>query len=356
MSSDSIPPNPIALRRAALHWTQGDLARHAGIPRTTVSAIEGSRLTPSVTAAIALARALGCSVEELFASPNPNPPATDPTSPWAWRPHREPARYWEADLHGRRLLVPVESTLFNPAPHDGVWQDGIGHDARFGMAGSTLVLAGCDPAAGILASEYARSSGMRLVVVPRSGGEAIRMLREGLVHVAAIHRSTVDQPRRNAETVRMELGDGFQLLRAVDWEEGLALAPDSRARSAQSAVRSVRRWALRDAGSAARECLDELIGNDTARGRTVDGHVAVAEAVHAGWAEAGICVRLPAEEAGLHFLPVRTESLDFCFRSADQQDPRLLALIRLLRDRAYRRLLSELPGYNARHTGELQNA
>ena len=356
MSSNALPLHPVARRRTALGWTQGDLARHAGIPRTTVSAIEGSRLTPSVTAALALARALDASVEEIFAAPHPNPPAADPTSPWAWKPRREPARYWEADLRGRRLLFPVESTLLNPAAHDGLWEDGIGHDSQTGLAGSTLVLAGCDPAAGVLASEYARSSGLRLIVVPRSGAEAIQLLRDGLIHVAAIHRSTTDQPQRNAETVRAELGDGYQLLRAVDWEEGLALAPDSRARSATAAVRGVRRWALRTSGSAARECLDELLGRDTAKGRTVDGHSAVAEAVHAGWAEAGICVRLSAEEAGLHFLPIRTESLDFCFRSNDQQDPRILALIRLLRDRSYRRLVSELPGYDARNTGELFSA
>ena len=32
---------------------------------------------------------------------------------------------------------------------------------------------------------------------------------------------------------------------------------------------------------------------------------------------------------------------------------RMQALVRLLRSRAYRRLLSELPGYDARQTGEL---
>ena len=83
------------------------------------------------------------------------------------------------------------------------------------------------------------------------------------------------------------------------------------------------------------------------------GHSAVAEAVHAGWAEAGICVKLCADEAGLNFLPVRTETLDFCFPAGMQHDPRIQALIRLLRTRSYRRLVSELPGYDGRHTGEM---
>jgi len=64
-------------------------------------------------------------------------------------------------------------------------------------------------------------------------------------------------------------------------------------------------------------------------------------------------VRLSAEEAGLNFLPLRTETLDLCFPAADQHDPRIQALVRLLRGRACRRLISELPGYEARGTGEL---
>ena len=79
----------------------------------------------------------------------------------------------------------------------------------------------------------------------------------------------------------------------------------------------------------------------------------MAEAIHAGWADAGICVRLSAEEAGLNLLPVRTEALDICFPAAMEPDPRIQALIRLLRSRAYRRLVSELPGYDGRHTGEM---
>jgi molybdate-binding protein len=64
-------------------------------------------------------------------------------------------------------------------------------------------------------------------------------------------------------------------------------------------------------------------------------------------------VRFAAEDSNLRFIPIRRESLDFCFPTAAQQDARIKALIRLLRTRGYRRLVSELPGYDARHTGEL---
>ncbi len=69
-------------------------------------------------------------------------------------------------------------------------------------------------------------------------------------------------------------------------------------------------------------------------------------------AEAGVC---SVEDAGLRFLPLRTESLDLCFSQAIEHDPRVQVLIRLLRSRACRRLLGELPGYDARHTGKLRS-
>ena len=62
-------------------------------------------------------------------------------------------------------------------------------------------------------------------------------------------------------------------------------------------------------------------------------------------------MRIAAEEAGLNFLPVRTESPDFCVPDFRVRDPRVQALVRLLKSKSYRRLISELPGYDARHTG-----
>jgi molybdate-binding protein len=224
------------------------------------------------------------------------------------------------------------------------------------MAEKTLVLACCDPAAGLLASAYARESGFRLLVMERGGGAALELLKLGLVHLAGLHRSTPDRPERNAETVRERLGDGYRLIRAASWQEGLALPVGDRSHTPSSIARQPRRWALREKGSAARECLDELLAGQPASGKPVHGHSAVAEAVRAGWANAGVCVQLTAEDAGLHFIPVRTEILDICYSDLLAHDPRMLALIRLLRSRSHRRLISELPGYDASETGEITRA
>jgi len=342
--------HPVFTRRMAREWSQAELARRADISRAAVSAIESERLTPSVAAALALAAALECSVEELFGRPNAREPRPQA---WAWAPSTEPCRYWEAEVNHRRLLYPVERISLHPAPHDGVWAGGVCHDSGDTAAEATLTLASCDPAAGLLAAEYARASGYRLLVLPRGGEAALNLMKRRLVHVAGLHRSTTEQPDRNAETVRATLGDGYRLLRAAQWEEGVALPAEDQSRSAEVLARCSRRWASREPGSAARECLDELLGGRRFFGRQVNGHAAVAEAVHAGWAQAGICVKLCAAEAGLNFLPMRTESLDLCYPAGNQHEPRIQALIRLLRSRRYRRLVSELPGYSAHQTGDL---
>ena len=350
MSTSRTAVNPVLARRQAREWSQAELAKRAGISRAAVSAIEGERLAPSVATALALAEVFECSVEELFGRGRVHKAAK---SEWAWTPRGASSRYWEAEIGQRRLLYPVEAMALNPTPHDGVWQGGVLREGAPPIAETTLVMASCDPAAGLLATEYAWASGFRLLVFPRGGQAALELLRRRLVHVAGLHYSTAELPDRNAETVRVKLAGDCRLLRMAQWDAGIALATDDRSRSAESVMRRSLRWAAREPGSAARECLDELLGHRRFSGREVNGHAAVAEAVRAGWAQAGVCVRFSAAEAGLNFLPVRTETLDLCFHAAFQHDRRVQALVRLLRGRTCRRLISELPGYDAGQTGEM---
>lgn len=352
MSKQIAGTHPVAARRRARGWSQDEFATRAGLPRSSVSAIEAGRLTPSVTAALAVAGALECSVEELFGAGGK---PSDDTLQWAWKPQLEPCRYWEAEVSGRLRMYPVEALPGSAPAHDGICRQGVLHERGASDAGETLVLAGCDPAAGLLAAEYAAASGFRLLAFSRGGGPALELLRQGVVHVAALHRSTAERPARNAETARERLGGGYRLLRCADWEEGIVLPANNHTRSVSACTRRIRRWAMREPGSSARECLDELLTRPRTSSHVATSHAAVAEVVRGGWAEAGVCVRICAEDAGLHFLPVRTESLDLCFSASIERDPRVQALIRLLRSRAHRHLIDELPGYDASRTGELMS-
>ena len=65
--------------------------------------------------------------------------------------------------------------------------------------------------------------------------------------------------------------------------------------------------------------------------------------------------RVSADEAGLDFLRVRSEPYDLCYRAAAPLDPVLETLLDVLSDRGLRRLLGELPGYDATTSGQLEN-
>ena len=224
------------------------------------------------------------------------------------------------------------------------------------------MLASCDPAAGLLSAELARTVGLRLIVVPRSSRAALDLLARGLVHAAGVHLAPSGRAQGNAEAVASELGSGsehhYHLLRVADWEEGIALAPSLRLRSVRSAVAADLRRVGREAGSAARDCMDELLGRSPAtlaRGAMHEArsHRGVADAIRGKWADAGVCLRLASEEASLAFLSVRNERYELCFRDSLAEDPRLQGLVSVVRSSRYRRLLGDLPGYDVACTGEL---
>jgi putative molybdopterin biosynthesis protein len=99
MDSERNLPNCVKPLRNSRGWSQAELAQRAGISRAAVSAIEGQRLVPSISAA--LARVLESSVEELFGSSS----RCAGESCWAWTPPDPEWRYWLADLPGCDPLI-----------------------------------------------------------------------------------------------------------------------------------------------------------------------------------------------------------------------------------------------------------
>lgn len=53
-------------RRTDAGWSQGELAKLAGVSRQTINAIETGKYEPSLSLALRLAKLFGCGVEELF--------------------------------------------------------------------------------------------------------------------------------------------------------------------------------------------------------------------------------------------------------------------------------------------------
>ena len=276
--------------------------------------IETGRLVPSTAAALALARCLDCGVESLFRLPE----REREQAGWAWNsePPSGPGRFWRAEVGGRARLYPVEVSPLGLLPHDGTFGD-QGLDFHPGDDSlRTLVLASCDPAVGLLHSELARTAGIRLIVLSRSSRAGLDLLRRGLVHAAGVHIATSNRTGGNSKTAAAHLApggeDAYRLLCVTDWEEGIAFEPSLDLRSIRAAVAARLRWVSREVGSAARDCLDEVLGRSSAspaRGALHEArsHRGVADAIRGSWAQAGVCLRLVSDEANLSFLRVRRE-------------------------------------------------
>jgi molybdate-binding protein/DNA-binding XRE family transcriptional regulator len=343
------PPNSVRSRRMSRDWSQQDLADRAGLSRPGISAIEAGRLAPSVTAAMALARALCCTVEELFAPQ----PAQGTSIEWAIPTTSSHPRYWNANVGGRILTYPIEDDSPQLEWHDGVLRGSASQGFESDISRRTLVVACCDPAAGLLAAEYARQYRFRMIVLRRSSREALELLAAGKVHVAGIHLGRTGHKSQNSQTTRSRLGDGFSLVRVARWEEGLAISARFKMPTLGNILSSKARWVGREEGSGSRQCQDEILRDRPAPRRVAFDHRSVAAAVRCGWADVGPCVRLASEESGLRFLKVAEKDYDLCFSAASETEPRVSALLATIRSHGYRSRLSELPGYSTKHTGEI---
>ncbi len=326
--------------------SQAELARRARISRSGLAAIEREELVPSVHAALALCRALGTSVEDLFASPPTEAPA------WAWMPSRLPCGFWRVDLPDGERLLPAEGEHPACPPCDGWFDGGLLH-FEGGEPRRTLVLACCDPAAGLLVARLAQE-GVRLVVLQRSSGEALELLAAGAVHVAGLHLAGEHDSRGNSHLAGARLGPGYRLVRLALWEEGVACLPSGVGGGLGRLIRPAVPWVGRRSGAGARACQDLVLGSRAAPGNLASDHSGVVAAIRQGWAQAGICPRFVAEAAGLGFFPVRREPFDLCHAEVLEEDPRLQALHRAIRCRAFQQRLSCLPGYDLEGVGEIE--
>ena len=344
--SDRILANRVSDVRRELGWSQQELAARSGISRAEVSAVEIGRQSPSTATALRLAAALERTVEELFSLS-----ASEPD--WAWTPEHDEGRFWEARVGSRRLLFPVESTALGSLPHDGCFgRDGITR-APWAEAEKTLVVAGCDPAVGLLAAELARREGMRLVPLTRGSRDALELLERGLVHAAGVHWTDDAGKDANAAMAGSVLGGGARLLHVYRWQEGVALEQSVRARSAASIARAPLRWIAREEGSGARHVLDRLLGKRPRRFRhEARDHRSVALAIRSGYAQAGIAVKLAAEEAGLDFVTLQQEDYELCYRDELRSSAPVRALRKALKRNELKRLTRDLPGLDVARMGE----
>ena len=339
----------------------------AGVSRQAVSAVESGHSDPSLRVALALASALGVTVEELFGPGIPAPVVgARPVAPLGG----EGARVTLAQVGESFVALPLvaDSAIragFLPAGGLVAMPSGPAPAAPvrpLGPPRPTLVVAGCDPALPLLETPLALlDPPVAFSWWPCSSGEALRLAAAGLVHVAGTHllgRSG----EYNTGPARQQLpGGGAEVFGFASWREGLVLRPEL-----QGAVRGLAdlaerglRLVNREEGSEARRVLDRELdraglvpGALRGYGTRATGHLQVASATAAGLADAGVASEPAALAYGLGFVPFAEERFDLVIPAAHVGSREVDALLKVLSSPWLAAQLGSLPGYDHGRCGE----
>jgi len=196
--------------------------------------------------------------------------------------------------------------------------------------------------------------------------DAIRALNEGRCVLAGFH--TQEHPERGSvaeKTYKPLLKPGLhKIIGFATRTQGLMVAPGNPLGiyTLKDIQRLNARFTNRSLGTGTRVVLDSLLaqeGLDAAQfpgyQRTEPSHAAVAHAIAAGSADAGLGIEAAARAQGLDFVPLLQEHYHLvCLKSA-LEEPAIAALLQLLQSTAWQQQLSALPGYRAWRSGEIQS-
>lgn len=374
----------IRLARLARGVSQQELARAAGISRQAVAGLEAGQWDPSLRVALAIARALGQSVEELFGPPTPEPavevtPLAAPAGPACRRAElaRVGSRMVALPLSDDRAFRPGFLTAGGFLEHTrgravGPWTARPTVPQR-----PTLVVAGCDPALPLLAAPLASLDPPIGLSWWHCGSQtAMELASAGLVHVAGVHspgvhshgrpahpdrvRSHPERARRAAQ--RADTHDrGFELVSFAEWSEGLAFRRGEAAGGLAEAASRGMRLVGREPGSEARALLErqmakEGLGIADVEGlnTNVAGHLLVASAIAGRLGDVGVVAEPAALCYGLEFLELSQERSVLALPRRLLDTPEIRALLRVLASPGLSEQLATLPGYRgAGRCGEI---
>lgn len=350
-----------------------ELARLAGVSRQTIHAIEAGSYVPNTGVALRMARALEVPVEELFALE-----AEAAETPGALRSELlsaipaakgQPVRVCQ--VGPLTVSIPVSASPYYLPEADGVIARGgraadkaeLRLFSKDGVAGKQLVLAGCDPAIGLIAPMAERLGGVEIVPAAASSRLALGWLKQGKVHVAGSHLKDSRTGEYNLPFIRHEMaGEEFTVITFAQWEEGFVIAPGNPKgiRAATALARRSVKFINREIGSGSRGLLDRLLTDAGIPARRIAGydriafgHLAAAYAVLGGEADCCVATQSAARAFGLDFVPLCSERYDFVLRRSMLETPAMQAFLDVLQRAALRRTLETVAGYETGRTGSV---
>jgi molybdate-binding protein len=172
-----------------------------------------------------------------------------------------------------------------------------------------------------------------------------------------------DGSEANVAPAQRALGrDGGLVVTYAAWEQGLIVATGNpkALRSAADLTQPEVRIVNREPGSGSRTLLDELMARDGLAAEDVNGytsvvpsHTAVARAVAAGTADAGIGLEAVSRSFGLDFVPLTEVRFDLVIPKQHSSHFVVQAMLDVLQGARLRMDLAALPGYSTSATGNV---
>ena len=187
-------------------------------------------------------------------------------------------------------------------------------------------------------------------------------LRDGLCHLAGSHLldpKTGEYTLSYVDTVLNE-GPEIAVIRLVHRDQGLIVERGNPAgiSGIEDLIRPELHYVNRQRGAGTRVLLDHELsqrGLDSAQisgySREEHTHLAVAAAVAAGRADAGMGILAAARAFGLDFIPVAREPYDLVLRASMVDDELLAPLWALLQQPDFQAQIESLGGYSCSETG-----
>jgi len=365
--------NQVAAIRKARGIGASDLARRVNVSRQTIYAIEAGTYVPNTEVALHLAQELEVSVDELFTLGKEAQKAPDSLAAevLSGSPAEKGQPVRVCQIGSRWVSVPVSASPYYMPEADGIIQRTGRADRRAELVVfakdeaslKRLVLAGCDPAANLLAHMVEKISGIEIIPAAASSKLALSWLKEGKVHIAGSHLEDPKTGEFNLPYLRREFPDkDFSVITFAHWEEGLVVAPGNpkRLHKIEDLARKAIRLVNREPGSGSRALLDRMLGSAGINSDKVDGydrvargHLAAAYGVMSGDADVCLATRSAAQTFGLGFVPLHSERYDLVLRKKTTTLPTIQTFLDVLQRAALRRKLEVLAGYDTSQTGSL---
>jgi putative molybdopterin biosynthesis protein len=194
----------------------------------------------------------------------------------------------------------------------------------------------------------------------------ILAIRNGICHMAGAHLLDPESGEYNFPYIKTHLnGIDLKVIHLVWREQGLFIRRGNpkKVKGLEDLLRKDITFINRQKGSGTRILLDHTLKNLSLDSNQIRGyekeeftHMAVASTVASGIADAGLGILPAARAMNLDFISIAKERYDLIIPTLYLKDEKVQKVVETIRSDEFKRMVSQMGGYDVSRTGELLNS